>query len=397
MKINRTVHIQTILDLLNHSTIVAVLGARQVGKTTITRDIEKIYEKPVHRFDLEDPDDLARLTEPKLALQSLSGLVIIDEIQRRADLFPVLRVLVDRIDNSTTFLILGSASPGLLKQSSETLAGRILYYELPGFNTLEVGNENRDQLWVRGGFPRSYLAASPSASFTWRRGFIQTFLERDIPQLGVQIPAQTLYRFWSMLAHYHGQTWNGNELARAFGVSHTSVRRYLDILTGALVIWQLPPWMENLKKRQVKSAKVYFRDTGLLHALLGIRSEMELYRHPKIGASWEGFVICELIQKMNVDYKDCYFWGTHAGAELDLLVNYGTNRFGFEIKRTSSPHISASMRISIHDLKLDKLFIIHDGDHEFAMDQNIYALPFGKIRSSKIFKNIFCNKSSLTG
>ena len=386
MIIARNERVSQVLNLLDQSPIVAILGARQVGKTTLTHEIEAVIDQDVHRFDLEDPADLARLAEPVLALSQLAGLIIIDEVQRRKDLFPILRVLVDKLGFAARFLILGSASPDLLRQSSETLAGRILYYSLPGFSTAEVGMENLERLWERGGFPRSYLAGSDSASYNWRRGFVQTFLERDIPQLGFNIPADTLYRFWGMLAHYHGQIWNGNELARAFGISHTSVRRYLDILTGTLVLWQLRPWYENISKRLVKSPKVYLCDTGLLHCLLGIRTDEELYRHPKIGASWEGFVLNEVIQVLCAEPSDCYFWATYSGAELDLMVQIGTVRLGFEVKRTSAPSLTRSMRISFEELQLNELFVIHAGEHQFMLDQNIQALPVNKIHTLQCYR-----------
>jgi len=375
MLIPRPQHITNINKALVNTPIVAIIGARQVGKTTLARDIARQYDGQITSFDLEDPDDLARLTEPKLALQNQTGLIIIDEIQRRPDLFPILRVLVDQPDFNTRFLILGSAAPELLKQSSESLAGRIIYYNLPGFDLAEISIENLEQLWLRGGFPRSFLATSLEASYTWRKSFIQTFLERDIPQLGITIPAANLHRFWAMLAHYHGQIWNGNELARSFGISHTTIRRYLDLLTGALVVRQLKPWYENLGKRQVKSPKVYLNDSGLLHTLLGIKTGVELERHPKIGASWEGFVVQEIIRQLELDPGDCYYWATHAGAELDLLIVQGDQRFGFEIKRTTSPKITSSMRISMKDLKLAKLTVIHAGEQKFQLADRIDAVP----------------------
>ena len=380
----RKQHIANVMEALTHTPVVAIIGARQVGKTTLAREIAKEYGTTVTCFDLEDPDDLARLAEPKLALQNQTGLIIIDEIQRRPDLFPVLRVLVDRPDDATRFLILGSAAPDLLKQSSESLAGRILYYALDGFDLGETGIDDLDKLWLRGGFPRSFLAPSLKVSYTWRKSFIQTFLERDIPQLGFHIPASTLHRFWGMLAHYHAQTWNGNELARAFGISHTAVRRYLDLLTGSLVVWQLQPWHANLGKRQVKSPKVYISDSGLLHTLLGIRTNLELERHPKIGASWEGYVLKEILRRMKTDPSECFFWATHAGAELDLLIVRGEKRIGFEIKRTTAPSVTPSMRISIKDLKLEKLVVIHAGEQEFRLHDHIEAVPLKKLGMLKI-------------
>ena len=380
MMIARATQISRIMTLMEHNPVVAILGARQIGKTTITYEIESMITTPVHRFDLEDPEDLARLDEPKLALQNAKGLVIIDEIQRKPDLFPLLRVLVDRRDNSTQFLILGSASPALLKQSSESLAGRIAYHTLNGFNLEELPEAPETRLWNRGGFPRSYLASSDSASLAWRKEFIRTFLERDIPQLGFSIPAVTLSRFWNMLAHYHAQVWNGSELARAFGMSHASVKRYVDLLTDALVVWQLKPWYQNMSKRQVKSPKVYIKDTGILHSLLGLGSFEDLERHPKIGASWEGFVLGELIQQLGIGLDEAYFWATHSGAELDLLVFKGGKPIGFEVKRSTNPKITPSMRISFADLNLDHLFVIHAGDHEFLLAEHITAIPLSGIK-----------------
>ena len=379
--IERLAQIDHIKSLLSQNPIVAIIGARQVGKTTITYEIEKHWKAPSTRFDCEDPDDLVRLNEPKLALKNLSGLVIIDEIQRKPDLFPLLRVLVDRENNKATFLILGSASPNLLKQSSESLAGRISYFNLNGFSLIEVGQENESKLWIRGGFPRSYLAQTDKASVTWRKDFIRTFLERDIPQLGFNIPAITLRRFWTMLAHYHGQIWNGSELGRAFGMTHASVKRYVDLLSDALVVWQLKPWFQNIGKRQVKAPKVYIKDSGILHGLLGIETMNGLENHPKIGASWEGFVLNEILEKLSIEPDDAYFWATHAGAELDLLVVVDGHPYGFEVKRTTAPKITPSMKNSLNDLSLKKLFVIHAGEHEFDLSEDIRAIPSHQIHS----------------
>lgn len=377
--IDRPRHIQRVEHLLTHHPAVALLGARQVGKTTLARQVMARWEGPATRFDLEDPDDLARLDEPKLALGHLQGLVVIDEVQRRPDLFPVLRVLIDRPDSAARFLILGSASPDLLRQSSETLAGRIVHHELDGLSLDEVGADQAGELWLRGGFPRSYLAPALEVSADWRRGFVRTFLERDIPELGIQIPGTTLHRFWRMLAHYHGQVWNGAELARAFGVSATTVRRYLDLLTGALVVRQLPPWYENLGKRQVRSPKVYVADTGLLHTLLGIETRRDLDGHPKVGASWEGFVLREVVTRLGARSEECFFWATHAGAELDLLVIRGQRRLGFEVKRTTAPTATRSTRSAHDSLRLDRLDLIHAGEHTFPLAEGIRAVAFGRL------------------
>ncbi len=381
MLIPRTYHVSQIMSRMEQNPVVAIIGARQVGKTTITHEIATLIKMPIHRFDLEDPEDLARLNEPKLALKDLTGLVIIDEIQRKPELFPLLRVLADRDDKAAQFLILGSASPKLLKQSSESLAGRISYYSLNGFAVDEIDSKDELKLWIRGGFPRSYLASSEKESFAWRNDFIRTFLERDIPQLGFHIPAMTLHQFWNMLAHYHGQIWNGSELGRAFGMSHASVKRYVDLLTDALVVWQLKPWYQNMRKRQVKAPKVYIRDSGILHGLLGIESFLALEKHPKIGASWEGFVLSELLHQLKVEPSEAYFWATHAGAELDLLVFINGQPIGFEIKRTTSPKMTPSINNSLTDLKLDRLFVIHAGDHEFQIHEKVNAIPMASIQN----------------
>jgi predicted AAA+ superfamily ATPase len=359
--------------------VVAILGARQVGKTTLALQIAERFGGSTHRFDLEDPGDLARLDDPRLALGSLDGLVVIDEVQRRPDLFPVLRVLVDRPANAARFLVLGSASPDLLRQSSETLAGRIAYHELSGLALDEVGMSSAERLWVRGGFPRSFLAPDEGASFDWRWEFVRTFLERDVAQFGIQIPSRTLHRFWSMLAHYHGQTWNGAELGRAFGVSATTVRRYLDVLSATLVVRQLQPWHENLKKRQVKSPKVYITDSGVLHTLLGIKTTEDLSKHPKVGASWEGFVLNELLARLGARTEECFFWASHTGLELDLLVVRGRRRLGFEIKRTSSPKVTRSLRGAVEDLHPDRVDVIHAGDDTFPLAKGMRAVALDRL------------------
>lgn len=355
-----------------------------MGKTTLARQVLADWPGPSHYFDLEDPDDLARLADPKLMLGSLSGLVVIDEIQRRPDLFPLLRVLADHPDMPARFLILGSAQPSLLKNSAESLAGRIAFHRVEGFSLCEVGFEHAAALWRRGGFPRAFLAANEAESVAWRRDFIRTFLERDLPQLGIGIPAATLHRFWRMLAHYHGQLWNGAELARAFGVAHTTVRRYLDILTDTLVVRQLQPWHENLAKRQVKAPKVYLADSGLLHSLLGLASHDDIDVHPKVGASWEGFVIREVLERFAIEPEEAFFWATYSGAELDLLILRGRKRWGVEVKRTTAPKLSASMRSAAESLHLDGLFVIHAGAHAFPLATGIDAIPFAQLDSLPI-------------
>jgi predicted AAA+ superfamily ATPase len=377
--IQRTTEIRTVQKLLKDFPVVGIIGARQIGKTTLARMLSDTLREPVTHFDLENPEDLARLNDPMLALKDIPGLVIIDEIQRYREIFPVLRVLTDRPKKKSHFLILGSASPQLLQQSSESLAGRIIYHELKGLSLEEVGMKNFKKLWLRGGFPRAYLAKSLEKSKDWRRSFIQTFLERDIPQLGINIRSITLRRFWTMVAHYHGQLWNASEFSRSFGVADTTVRNYLDLLTSALVIRQIPPWFENLSKRQVKAPKTYILDSGLLHSLLGIEELENLESHPKVGASWEGFVIDQLIRITGARNEECYFWGTYAGAELDLLIIRGNRRFGFEVKRTVSPSITPSMRNALSDLNLECIDVVHAGENTFQMADRIRAVSIAKL------------------
>jgi len=381
MLIERKTEIASIQGLLRRHPVVALIGARQVGKTTLARQVADRVRGRVAWFDLENPEDLARLDDPMLALKQLRGLIVIDEIQRIPEIFPVIRVLVDRPGPAARFLILGSAAPSLLRQSSETLAGRIVYHQLKGLSLKEVGIENSQRLWLRGGFPRSYLARSHAASDEWRRGFIRTFLERDIPQMGIRISSTTLRRFWTMMAHWHGQVWNAAEFGRAFGVADTTVRNYLDILSSALVVRQLQPWHENIAKRQVKSPKIYLLDSGLLHTLLGLKSFRDLEGHPKIGASWEGFCLEQAIQRLGARDEESFFWGTHAGAELDLLIVRGRQRFGFEMKRTSSPRLTPSMRSALADLKLNHLDVIHAGDETFPLGEQVRAVALERLLS----------------
>jgi predicted AAA+ superfamily ATPase len=379
MIILRSRHLTRLHALLAESPIVAIIGARQIGKTTLARQLAQQTAAPVTVFDLENPRDLARLEDPLLALEGLQGLVVLDEIQRRPELFPILRVLADRRPLPARFLVLGSASPDLLKQSSESLAGRIQYYQLGGFALDEVAAGAVQQLWVRGGFPAAFLAPSLAASVRWRENFVQTFLERDLPQLGVRVPALTLRRFWTMMAHYHAQLWNGAELARAFGMSVSTVHRYLDTLTAALVLRQLPPWFENLGKRQVKAPKIYVADSGLLHTLLGVETGEDLERHPKVGASWEGFAMGEVITRLSARPEQCFFWATHTGAELDLLVVQGSRRWGFEFKRTVAPRLTRSMHSALADLHLERLEVVHAGEQTFPLAANVRALALTRL------------------
>lgn len=377
--IERLEHHRKIVQLLRDNPVVAILGARQVGKTTLAREIAS-GRKRAHLFDLERAPDLARLADPELALGPLRGLVILDEIQRRPEIFAALRVLADRPRTPARFLVLGSASLDLMQQSSESLAGRIAFYQLPGLSLSEVGSISLDRLWLRGGFPRSYTARSIAASVQWRDDFVRTFLERDVPQLGIRIPAATLDRFWSMLSHYHGQLWNGSELARAFGVSHHVVRRYLEALEATFMVRTLKPWMANLGKRQVKSPRIYLRDSGILHHFLNTQSLRDLERHPKVGASWEGFIIEALLQHLGVDDRHSYFWRTHQGAEIDLIVQRGGKLRGFEIKRTVAPSVTPSMRTAIKDLGLDRIDVIHAGAETFALAPKIMAVAAFDLR-----------------
>ncbi len=359
-----------VTNRLRHNPAVALLGPRQCGKTTLARMLATGV--PGDYFDLEKPADLARLSAPMTILESLSGLVVIDEVQRLPELFPILRVLIDSPASQRSFLLLGSASPTLIRDVSETLAGRVSFIHMSGFNVSEVGVEHYGRLWMRGAFPRSYLAPDEETSYQWRADFIQTFLERDIPKLGISIPSQTLRRFWMMLAHYHGQVWNASEFARSLGSSQKTAQRYLDILSGAYMVRQLRPWYENLKKRQVKAPKVYIRDSGLLHTLLTLASEKEVQSHPKLGASWEGFVIEQIASLKGA--HELYFWATHSGAELDLLLFERGKRIGFEIKYSDAPKVTRSMRIALEDLRLDTLYIVTPGSKSYRLDEKIEVL-----------------------
>ena len=370
----RELHVRQVTSLLERFPVVAILGARQVGKTTLANEIVASIKSPAVRFDLESPADLARLAEPMLALEGLRGVIVLDEVQRRPEIFPALRVLADRRRIRARFLVLGSASPDLLEQTTETLAGRIAHYELPGFALREVGAGRLDRLWVRGGFPRSFLSRSDAASMEWRQEFVRTFIERDLPALGVNIASDTMRRFWSMLAHHHAQLWNASEIGRSFGVADTTVRGYLDRLTDALVVRQLKPWHENIGKRQVKAPKIYIRDSGLLHALLNLGSQRDIEGHPKLGASWEGYLIDQIVQQLGVRSDEVHFWRTHTGAELDLLVVRGRLRIGFEVKRTVAPAITPSMRSAIKDLGLKSLTVVHAGAESFALAKNMRAV-----------------------
>jgi uncharacterized protein len=357
-------------ELFRVHPICAVLGPRQCGKTTLARQFTQENNlSPVHWYDLEDPRDLVRLDQPMLSLESLEGLIIIDEIQRRPDLFPILRVLVDRQPSHQRYLILGSASKTLLQQSSESLTGRIGYLELTPFSVLET--HDIESLWVRGGFPRSFLSDTNADSFTWRTNYIRTFLEMDLPSLGFNIPSQQLYRFWMMLTHYHGQLFNASELGRSLGVSDHTVRKYLDILEGTFMIRTLQPWFANIQKRHVKTPKIYFRDSGILNALLDLPNQTAMERYARLGSLWEGFAIEEILRLYDTNPNQAFFWRTHAGAELDLLLKQENQLIGFEFKYADAPKLTPSMRLAVEDLALNKLNVIYPGNVDYKLTGNI--------------------------
>ena len=360
---------------LGRNPVTALLGPRQCGKSTLARQLTA--GRPSTFLDLENPDDFQRLASPMRELERLPGLIVLDEIQRRPEILPILRVLADRRPVPARFLLLGSASPDLVKHSSETLAGRIEFVAMGGFDVWETGLENWRRLWVRGGFPNAFLAATEADSVAWREQFIQTFLERDVPQLGIRIPAQTLRNFWTMLAHYHGQLWNGSEIGRSLGVAHTTVRGHLDILCGAFMARQLPPWFENVGKRVVKAPKVYLRDSGLLHALLRLPDDASLAGHPKLGASWEGFALEQTLRCTGE--RDAYFWATHGGAELDLLLVRRGRRYGLEFKYGDAPSMTKSMHTALRDLRLERLFVLHPGKDGYPMGERTEAVPLAQL------------------
>jgi predicted AAA+ superfamily ATPase len=375
MMIRRLQYLARVETALARAPVVALLGPRQSGKTTLARQISR-GKQADHFFDLENPVDRGRLENPMLALQDIRGLVVLDEIQRCPEIFPVLRVLVDRTGECGQFLILGSASPELLRQGSESLAGRIEFIELQGFSMIEAGVENQETLWERGGFPRSFLANTAEDSLVWRQQFIGTFLERDIPQLGVRVEAQTLARFWGMVAHRHGSVLNSSEIGRALGVSDHSIRKYVDLLEKTLVVRVLAPWSENLEKRQLKAPKIYIRDSGLFHVLVGIPTLERLRGHPALGASWEGFALEQTL----VHYQGAkpFFWGTHAGAELDLFLEYRGQRLGFEFKYADVPKWGKSMAAAYHDLKLDRLTIIKPQGPSYRIKENVEVVALNE-------------------
>lgn len=380
--IERLRHRERIGELLAQFPVVALLGSRQVGKTTLARQLATAWPGPVRHFDLEDPDDDKRLADAAFVLRPLAGLVVLDEIQRRTDLFPLLRVLADRPETPARFLLLGSAAPELMRHASESLAGRIAFHELDGLGLDEIPAGLLARHWLRGGFPRAFLADGDKASREWREAFIRTYVERDLPQLGIALPAATMRRFWTMLAHYHGQTWNGSELARALGVSDKTVSRYLDILEGTFMAWRLRPWHTNLGKREIKAPKVYLSDSGILHSLLGIGDEAGLLAHPKCGASWEGHALREIVRRTDARRDEVYFWGVHTGAELDMLIVRDGRRYGFEAKLTASPAVTPSMRSAAEVLALDHLYVVCHGSGEpWPLSEGITALPLNAVWS----------------
>lgn len=381
--IERRGYREHIKNALDRGRAVALLGPRQSGKTTLARELVDINSP--NYFDLEDQSSLIALADPKGVLEPLKGLVVIDEVQERPELFPILRVLLDRKPLPAKFLILGSASPELLKQSSESLAGRLELIEMSGFDLSEVGPKKTSALWLRGGFPLSFLAKSDVDSFIWRKSFIKTFLERDLREQGIELPSVTLYRFWAMLANSHGQIWNSAPIAASLGISEPTVRKYLDIFAGVFMVRQIHPWHVNIKKRQVKAPKIYIRDTGILNLFLELGTEAEVLRHQTCGASWEGFVIEQLIHILEIDHP--YYWATHQGAEIDLVFNKGGRMYGVEVKRADAPIMTPSIRIALEDLKLERIAVIYPGSKRYSLDKKVEVVPFNEITGG--MKSIF--------
>lgn len=383
MQIKRTDEIDLLNTRFRNNPIVAILGPRQCGKTTLARQFADQWPKDVTFFDLENPRDLRRLEEPLLALENQEGLIVLDEIQRTPDLFPVLRVLADRPNKKTKFLILGSASRDLMRQSSESLAGRISYLEIGGFTLNLVGTAKKEKLWIRGAFPRSFLASSEAASYQWRQDFIATFLERDIPQLGFNIPSKSLGRFWKMLAHYHGRIFNASEIGKSLAVSDHTAQRYLDLLSGTFMVRQLRPWNYNTKKRIIKTPKIYFRDTGILHALFDLPEKKDVLSHPKLGASWEGFALEETIQAIRLKENEIFFWGVHASAEIDLVFQKNGRLYGIEFKYAQAPGFTSSMRMASEELALKHLWVIYPGSEAYALNKNVTVIPLTELNEIK--------------
>ena len=374
--IDRKTDRATLAKLMSLFPVTAILGPRQCGKTTLARTLAADSY-----FDLENPQDLARLEQPQLALEDLTGLIVIDEIQRLPDLFPLLRYLVDQ-EKNRKFVIMGSASRGLIRQSSESLAGRIAYFPLGGFRLSDIDPGTIKALWWRGGLPPSFLAASDEESLLWRNQYVTTFLERDIPQLGITIPARTLRRFWTMLSHYHGQILNYSELGRSFGISDMTVRKYCDILEGTFMVRILQPWSVNIGKRLVKRPKLYLRDSGLFHALLSIETSEQLHASPRLGASWEGFALDCVCRTLDKEESDLYFWNTHAGAELDLFWQVGGRNWGVEFKYEDAPRLTRSMKSAVEDLELERLWVVYPGKAAYRLTEKVQVLPLADIRDA---------------
>lgn len=365
---------------LRKTRVTTLLGPRQIGKTTLARQISKELKfQDVHFFDLEDPTDFDLMANPKLTLSPLSGLIIIDEIQCRPEIFPYLRVKADSLKKNDAILLLGSSSRELLENSSESLAGRVRYIEISGFSILE--NLPEDRLFERGGFPLSYISKTQKDSFQWRIDYLKSFIERDLKTLGIDLPSQTLRRFLEMLAGYHGQIFNSSEIGKSIGLSHTTVRKYLDILVGTFLIREIKPWSENIIQRQVKQPKIYFRDSGLLQTLLGIHDKKDLYRYPRIGSLWEGFALEETIKQLQINSDDCYFWSLHQNGELDLLWKKFDTKIGFEFKYSDSPKINSTTKKSLELLKLDELYIIYPGDKKVKIDSNVTLVPLSQVKN----------------
>ena len=379
MEILRTKELGVLKARIKDFKVVAILGPRQCGKTTLARQFARSQPPgKVTWFDLESPADLAKLDQPMMALESVRGTVVLDEIQRRPDLFPVLRVLVDRPE-STRYLILGSASGDLLRQSSETLAGRITFMELGGFSIDSLPAHQMRRLWIRGGLPPAYLARSNQVSFQWRQDFITTFLERDIPNLGIRVPSPRLRRFWMMLSHYHGQIFNSSEVARSLMVSDTAARHYLDILSQTFVVRQVQPWFYNTRKRLVKRPKIYMRDSGLLHALMGVMDYEDLRSHPRLGASWEGFALEQVIQHLGLREHEVFFWAVHTGGELDMVFQRRGRLCGVELKFQDAPRMTPSMQSALAELKLAHLWVVYPGQESYRLAKNVTVIPLAEL------------------
>jgi len=378
MDIQRIPEINLLNSRFKDNRLVAMLGPRQCGKTTLARQFASGRQGPITIFDLEDTRDAYRLEDPLLALEGSKGLVIIDEIQRRPELFPALRVILDK-PGKEKYLILGSASRDLVRQSSESLAGRISYMEIGGFSIEHIEENKIERLWIRGGFPRSFLASGKKSSYDWRKDFISTFLERDIPQLGIKIPAKSLRRFWAMLAHYHGQIFNASEIGRSLGLSDHTMQRYLDLLSGTFMVRQVKPWFYNTKKRIVKRPKIYFRDTGIFHALLSLEGKKDVLSHPKLGASWEGFALEEVIRRLRIKEDEAFFWAVHTGAEMDMVFQKKGCLYGIEIKYTHAPSITPSMRSAISELSLKHIWVVYPGNEAYKLDKKISVVPLKNI------------------